>query len=392
MAWRRLYKWNYSLVSRRSVEYTNNKIGILSRHAVSNYGSILQALALQEALRRIGYSVEYVNYRISRDTPLREAGRRSSGIVRLVRAIPKTVSSRMFEKMRSAVLGQSEVVMDAETLATVSRAYAALCVGSDQVWNFMSDGKVDGAYLLEFANDCIGKYSYAASFGRTALQDCETERFRSALEGFTDLSVREESGIDILSNLGQEARVVVDPVHLLTADDWSSLIPLEKPLRVNGEFALIYNLHPSDEFDSYVRRATSMSGMKVLSIRPTLRPTFGRNLFFPSLGEFLWCFQNASVVYTDSFHGTAFSILFNTPFVEVLPKESSERNLAILREYDLEERLSKHIKPGNPPDMNMDWPEINRKLTSNRDSSLKYLKSATENALIHGRENTCTRH
>lgn len=347
-------------------------VGILSRHAVPNYGSILQAYALQDAFASMGITAEYVDYRIPRDFPLADA-MRTSGALGPIRAIPKAIGARKFEAMRSDLLKQSRRVTDSEELGKLLAEYPVLCVGGDQVWNIMSDGNIEGAYLLEGASDDAYKFSFSSSFGKNGLDPRERERAAKAFARFDRLSVREESGQKTLEEMGLEAQTVVDPVHLLSKEAWFDRIEPRAPRGVNGKYCLIYNLHPSDAFDRYSAAACKSLGLEVVSIRPSLRKTMGKNLFYPSLHEFLWLFDNATCVLTDSFHGTAFSLLFNTPFVDILPEQYAERNKAILSRYGLDSRISTELQPEELCLNDFDWAGVNESLAVNRESSLEFL-------------------
>lgn len=348
-------------------------VGILSRHAVPNYGSILQAYALQDAFTSLGVDSEYVDYRIPRDFPFADA-MRTSGVLGPIRAIPKAIGARKFETMRSELLRQSRRVTDSDGLCDLLAEYPVLCVGGDQVWNVMSDGNIEGAYLLEGAPDNAYKFSFSSSFGKNGLDAREHDRAAKAFARFDRLSVREESGQKTLERMGFEAQTVVDPVHLLSKESWFDRIEPHAPRGVNGKYCLIYNLHPSESFDRYSAVACKSLGLEVVSIRPSLRKTMGNNLFYPSLHEFLWLFDNAACVLTDSFHGTAFSLLFNTPFVDILPERYAERNKAILSCYGLDSRISTELHPEELCLEEFDWAGVNESLAANRESSRKFLR------------------
>lgn len=347
-------------------------IAILSRHAVSNYGSILQAVALEKKLESLGCRAEYIDYRLKRDLPLREAYR-EVGLAAPVKALPKRIGAYKFERMRRKYLSQSERVWDISEVRGLCEQYDAVCVGSDQVWNVLSDGLIDATYLLTQVSDEKYKFSYASSFGRAGVADGEIGKVISALKRFNRVSVREESGKSFLETFEVSSDVCVDPVHLLTSAEWAEIVEPHRPNVVRGHFILVYNLHPSAHFDAYVSQATQYANCQVISIRPTLRRTCGHNLFFPSLEEFLWLFLNADCVLTDSFHGTAFSILFNTSFVDILPDEYSERNRSVLSRYGLTDLTTKSISPRDILNTSIDWIPINEKLSANRAESIAYL-------------------
>ena len=281
-------------------------VGILSRHAVPNYGSILQAYALQDAFASMGINAEYVDYRIPRDFPLADA-MRTSGALGPIRAIPKAIGARKFEAMRSDLLRQSRRVTDSEELGKLLAEYPVLCVGGDQVWNIMIRWKHRGCLPFWRAHQTMPTSSPSLPpLVKNGLDPRERERAAKAFARFDRLSVREESGQKTLEEMGLEAQTVVDPVHLLSKEAWFDRVEPRAPRGVNGEYCLIYNLHPSDAFDRYSAAACKSLGLEVVSIRPSLRKTMGKNLFYPSLHEFLWLFDNATCVLTDSFHGLLF--------------------------------------------------------------------------------------
>lgn len=358
------------------------RIGILSRHAVPNYGSILQASALQWVLEDLGYEAMYLNYRIRRDAPLRAARSEAGFPTWLLRAIPKKISEHEFESLRRRVLAQTPPVYSRDELEKLSRAFDVLCVGGDQVWNVMSDGRVDRAYLLDFGTDGIPRFSYGSSFGSGRMAECDRPRFARALSRFGSVSVREASGAGALAEIGIGSTVVVDPVHLLTAEEWRGRIDFKAPHGLSRDgFVLVYNLHPDEKFRRYLQVSLAGSSIPVVSIRPTLRRSYGKSVFYPSLEEFLWMFMNARCVYTDSFHGTAFSILFNTPFIEYVPRENSDRNVSILREFGLLDRTTAAMSSTESWDMDDRWDDVNRRLEEARGLSLEFLGSFLNRSL-----------
>jgi len=358
------------------------RIGILSRHAVPNFGSVLQACALQWALEDLGYHAYYLNYRLLRDQPL-AAARRELGLPKaLLRSIPKAVSDNRFERMRKELLSQTAVVHTRDELQALSSDCDALCVGGDQVWNVLSDGAVDGAYLLDFASPDVPRFSYASSLGSGRIADSDRSRFSSALLHFDRVSVRETSGLDALADIGIEATLVVDPVHLLPVNTWEKRIQFIRPQGLEpGEFTLVYNLHPDEGFRTYLHDALDSSVRPVVSIRPTLRESYGRSIFYPEPGEFLWLFKNARCVYTDSFHGTAFSLLFNTPFVEWVPGANSDRNLSLLSTYGLLDRVAQRLPVSDASRMDDRWDAVNNQLTRLRVDSMRFLAEAARGAV-----------
>ena len=169
------------------------------------------------------------------------------------------------------------------------KQYDYCVVGSDQVWNPHFGNYHQ--FFLGFAPE-EKRLSYAASISTTEIPAEEHDFFVQGLKSMKTLSVREQAGADLIEQLtGRKAEVHVDPTLLLTADEWRSVS--RRPTWYHGgEYLLTYflevvNLLDEDIYEHYVT----------------------------GVDEFLWAIDHASLVYTDSFHGSVFSILFQTPFV-----------------------------------------------------------------------------
>lgn len=361
---------------------SKKRIGIITRHSVSNYGSVLQASALQWVLRDLGYDTCYLNYRPKCDAPHKVIRMGPQLPVTVLRSASKKLSELQFERMRRGLLSQTALVREKSDLRAQSDEFDALCVGGDQVWNVLPDGNVDGAYLLDFAGHETPRFSYASSLGSGTVSDKDRARFASSLSLFDRVSIRESSGLGVLANLGIRASRVVDPVHLLPPEEWDRKVTLKEPRGLESDkFVLLYSLNPDAEFESYLHSTLDHSDLRVVSIRPSLRHTYGENLLYPSVAEFLWMFKNAKVIYTDSFHGTAFSILFNTPFVAWTPQRYHDRNTSLLDMFGLSDRLAIRMLSNDPANMDDRWSAVNSQLASLRLASMDFLSEAAARAV-----------
>lgn len=250
--------------------------------------------------------------------------------------------------------------------------------GSDQVWNELGDGTLDPVFfwdgLTKTKNAKV--VSYAASFGRGGIVKGYEERVGKWLSRYDAISVREDTGKQIVNGYGLSCEQVIDPTLLLNKDDWLSVAD-SRPVR-KKPYALVYNLHPDSEMLDYVADKTRNSDLEVVSVCPTFRRRIGKQVVLPSLPRFLALFRDAQCVYTDSFHGTAFCINLGTPFVEVFPKENAARNKSVLRLFGLEGRAWDAYE-GNAWDKDIDWKHVNAVLDSERVRSLSWLKNALEN-------------
>lgn len=331
----------------------SNKIivAIISRHAVPNYGSLLQAYALQTAINEIGaesfyIDAEYCYYstrkiasvamRTSKykDIPFLSILSYLTKIRRYGRAIP------LFRKYQEKWLKLSEkrYYKEEELLHDYPEADIYL-VGSDQVWNIMPNGEICNSYFFEGVSSNSKKVAYAASFGSRKKIESYLPSIRIMLSKFDYISVREDDGVEILKELGLNAIQVLDPTLLLQRNQWEKII--EKPQKHNKNFLLLYQVNRNREICELAEIIAKEMGCDIVRITNDLSEKYwGKGFkYLPSPAEFIWYFQNSDYIITDSFHGTCFSIIFEKQFVDVLPELYSERITSVLKLVKLENRI-----------------------------------------------------
>lgn len=365
----------------------NAVVGIITRHNVPNYGSILQAYATEEVLRRLGYAPYTVDYLRSQESLKSLVARYSDGRSFMHRLYRTTVwrllylvGQARFKKERGAILHLSESCNE-EDFWDKLPATSVYLTGSDQVWNELGDGTVDGLFFWNgLEKDGEQRLvSYAASFGAEALTKGYEDRIKEWLQPYDAISVREDSGVKLVGQCGKKATQVLDPTLLLNEEEWMALAEGGEQRR--RRYALVYNLHPDSDMLNYVKEKTRGSGLDVVSVCPTFRRRIGKHVVLPSLATFITLFKNAECVYTDSFHGTAFCINLKTPFVAIFPKENAARNHSVLRLFGLENRAWDRFT-GNAWDKDIDWDSVHSVLNLERARSLRWLQEA-----LSGEEN-----
>ena len=181
-----------------------SKIGILTFHFADNYGAVLQCLALQEKCKELGCDVEIINYK-----PYQMITWKS----RVKQLVHKSPQQRLFQSFR-----------DNHFIMSTNRSkFDCVVVGSDQVWNPSIIGFDD--YWFSPKENYGHICSYAASFGKTEFGEDDYKWIREKLESFDEISCRERSGVEIVRKcLNRSAELVVDPVLLLTKEDWNSVV------------------------------------------------------------------------------------------------------------------------------------------------------------------------
>lgn len=221
--------------------------------------------------------------------------------------------------------------------ASVTSMYDYFIVGSDQVWNPCF--KCTGLEFLTFAPK--GKrIAYSASFGISTLPSEVHEHFTTWLNEMTAISVREHTGADIVHELtGRKAEVLADPTLLLTAGEWKQIA--RKPVWYKEEdYILLYFLGPiPDEATMAIRKIANENSLKIINVLDRSNLEY----YCSAPDEFIYLVEHARLVYTDSFHGTVFSILMQVPFVScervsVVEQSMISRIDTLLDTFSLQER------------------------------------------------------
>ncbi|RGF78459.1 polysaccharide pyruvyl transferase family protein [Ruminococcus sp. OF03-6AA] len=204
----------------------------------------------------------------------------------------------------------STEVYDKFNIDKANLRYDKFITGSDQVFNFACTD-FDKTYFLQFVKNCDNKLSYAASFGMKEIPDSYVNDYKSLLSTFSELSIRENAGQQIVKKLtGKDSELSVDPVFLLTAEEWEKLA--KKPKLKN--YILIYKLNTSNLIFDFARKLSKLTGRKIVALNfdvvDQMKTPDIKGVYSASVEEFLGYVKYADYVVTNSFHGTAFSVIF----------------------------------------------------------------------------------
>lgn len=367
------------------------KIELITRHAVANYGSLLQSYASQKSLENLGYDVEILNY-----IPIEEKGKNIAKslcknskfwnkniLTRLIYRILQTptywISFNSFKKMRKKLLKESlNEYNDFNALKEKYPIADIYCAGSDQIWgkmNISTENK--SVYFLNFIKDKnINKYSFSSSFGTDKIE-LSTEKIKM-LKEFNTILVREEIGKEYLKEKGFEnVEKILDPTLLLDYKEWIESFNLEKK-DAKKDYILVYQLHSSKEFNHYLKKLSKQKKMSVIRVSPLLHSLFryGKLVYLPKLNVFLELILNAKYIVTDSFHGTVFSLIFNKKFIDILPNGTSNRITNLLKLVKQEKRVLKTYNDFSLIDEEIDYNEVNSILLEERKKSIQIVKNS----------------
>lgn len=329
------------------------KISLLTMHGVYNYGSALQTYATITALQRLGHEVEILNY-----YPKRMKGYGSiqqlytdaiafhpkwkSAVIALLKYSSMVSLKKVFTPFFEKYYKLSRKYESNNELMSDTPIADCYFTGSDQVWNDYLEGGFDRAYFLDFAPKGAIKIALSASFGRDDITPEELEPVADLLREYLAISVREESGLKTLSRVQVPTKKgLLDPTFLLTADEWRAL---SSPINESG-YILLYQLHE----DSIASKVASVIGEKRgisvirISTNKIKKVKSGKTVFAPTVEQFVSYIDNASLVVTDSFHATAFSVNLGVSFVSIQWKMFNDRIGTVLRASGLSNRMVKTV-------------------------------------------------
>lgn len=369
------------------------KVALMTWFSYHNYGTALQASALVDVVKNLGYDIDVIDYP-TKSIPFDIKFKNKRDYI-------KKNIKRLYEKLFNLDEYNSS---DRETLflnylekrmtftkkcATypelqeLNEQYDAFICGSDQIWSPLC---FDEKYFLSFVKEQSKLVSYAPSLGVSKISNKVIEDKISTLASrFSHLSVREEQGAKILENItGKKVNVVLDPTLLLSKDSWDKYAQTSiKFDLVKGKYIIAYFLGGDRHKKAAIKLSKKLK-MPIYFIPTTLKQKKSGNSISQDVGpaEFVWLIKNAGYVCTDSFHGTAFAINYNIPFTVYErfkhsdPRNQNSRIYNILKLLKLEDRL--YSKNSDISDCN--FTVANKILLEQRELSLNYLKIALSKA------------
>lgn len=307
------------------------KIGILTLNGFFNYGNRLQNYALQSYLKSLSSNIQVdtiwytknnyalnkniFNFKNIRRYILNRHNFRNEVNKGLVYSdIIREFNIKKFSDKYISTIYDYTIKND------LNDRYDYFIVGSDQIWNpKLVDCKNE---FLQFA-DFDKRIAYSASIGITEIPDNIKSNYEKYVKRMKHISVREKAGASIISQItGKNIPVLLDPTLLLTKEQWNQII--QQPVWDDGKkYILVFFLAKlPDLVKEEIKKIAVEKNLKIID----LMDKSAINTYVSSPDEFLWCIKNASLVYTDSFHCTVFSILFNVPFVSC-SRENKRMNM-----------------------------------------------------------------
>lgn len=355
-------------------------IKTITCHNVYNVGASLQAYALLSYLKSLGHQVEIIDYKpdylkhyelwgVRNPRYNRRIFREIYNLLKLPKRIKNRFSKRKkaFDDFTKKYLCVTKNRYRTNQEMKNGRISAdVFFAGSDQIWNTLFQNGKDPAFYLEFAPESAICASYAASFATDDVAEEWKEKVAAWIKKLDFVSVREKSGLGILNNFGREdACQAVDPVFLLSRDIWESLLDNKKE---NEDYLLIYDFDNNQELNEKAVNIAKKNGWKIYSI-------FQNNICdkcFYDEGplEFVNLVKNAKFVLSNSFHATAFSIIFERQFAVFERKEKiNTRMRDLLKSLDI-----------SMNEKGIDYSKVNVLLNEQISFSKKYIETVLDAA------------
>lgn len=346
------------------------KAAVITLHSVCNYGTQLQVYATQEKLKQYFNDVVFIDYRRPDTYGIKLLKTFTKGNILKVLAILPTLiywkhNFGGFQKKYLNITKKKYLKLeDFDNFEDIADIYFS---GSDQVWNTGWNNGVIPPFYLSFVPNNKPKYSYASSFGKARLDEKEIKEVKGYLEQYKSISVREESGLEIVKEQLdiKDAIRILDPTLAMPASFWRGLKPKSK---IKEEYILIYNLNRSKEFDEYAEKLAKKTGLKLYRFCTRLDQIFrnGKSIIMPDILEFITLIDNAKFVLTDSFHATAFAMNLNTEPICIYPNNYSGRLSNFLKLVNSEQKHAKNYEDLDVMDRHVDFENVNKILDIER--------------------------
>lgn len=360
---------------------------IVTFHTPINYGAVLQATALFSYVSRFFENTDIIDYDTKQLRKKYPLFRKDKGITALFWFAYDffNLPSKIIKKARFRLFLKKycKFTKKYKTFREIKESFFDsdyLITGSDQVFRPTRDFEERNVFYLDLKTNAK-KVSYAASFGGIDVDKSNEKEISRYLTSFSYLSVREKSGLDSLNKIGFKGEVVLDPVFLISENEWEKMI--QKKAKKNIDYILYYALIDNPIYHKYVECISLKLKKKVIVIGNLNFKPFKKCRYYKtcSPSNFLFLFKNARYVFTSSFHGVAFSLIFKKQFfsIEEDPILKNRANdlmdklgIPYLSFYEILEKSKSEMLDY------IDYQIVSRKLTDEITRSKKFLDTALE--------------
>lgn len=377
-------------------------IGLVTPYKTINYGTKLQAYAMQEMLGKYD-ETELINFVTSSDHRVSAIlGKVSPAILgnklkmkkadKALRADEDFYKKHMQRKKAIASFDKehykfSESAKGNNEFNTLVKKYDSVVCGSDQLWaprNVKADW-----FTLTIVPDGIKRISFAASFGIEEVPSSMKKKYKKYLDNMDAIAVRETSGARIVKELtGKEVQVTLDPTLMLDATEWEK-IANKSTKNPDEPYIMCYFLGDNKMHRDFARKLREKTGCKIYAMGNFK----GKNesdvdfadcdIYDATPDDFVNLIRNAAYVCTDSFHGTVFSTIFKRKVAVFERFKKDEAGSTNSRIYSLLDMLGTQNQLITSLDMlddfsnsEIDYDKVYERLEAKKQESYDYLDKA----------------
>ena len=362
-----------------------------------NYGTSLQALAGKYIISKLGYSCDFVR-------PKSLVKGRDIRVGKLVQILCRAIwlgqikgllpfidsyKKNFVEGTESKFFEYNQLFLEPEELnwhemKEAAKKAVACVAGSDQIWISVAL-YIDPIYYLRFAPS-YKRIAFAPSFGRDFIAEYNKRKIGKWVSEIPYLSIRERSGVTLIKNLtGRSCIQLIDPTLGVSRDEWIDLLSLKEGKK---DYILTYFLDaPSEYAKKKIAELKEALKCEVVNIPFVFEDmSFCDRVACAGPKEFLELILNAKLVCTDSFHGSAFSVNFRTPFFVFermygSASKQSARILSLLQKFHLESRYENEISLSHWD--KIDFESADTVLTQERFKIFEFLKNSINDIKMH---------
>lgn len=369
-------------------------VGLFSFHKEYNYGTMLQAYALYQSIKYLGFNAEYISFSQGKANSLRKKIKTAtilffkdfSGFqAALTNKKPNNfwnspefeLTKKAFDEFHNKFIPHTESIYTPENYFELIPLYNKFVVGSDQTWSPYRYSKKNPLFLSFIDNGKL-KHAYAPSIGTSNFPEDLKDLYRKELGDFNHISCREKAGCVILESiLKRPIEYVLDPTLLLTADQWDELSLNQT---ISEKYILCYFLGNRSYVQKFAEKLSQETSLPIYYIVTTPHYLqFDNCLLGVGPRQFTSLIKNAEYVCTDSYHGTLFSINYQKTFYSFMKREGGLEAIDNSRILDILSNLniSNRFKLNNDFsfEQEIDYTKVTPIINKLRDASKRFLKS-----------------
>ena len=363
------------------------KIGILTTSHAINYGAVLQAFSLKKAIEKnTSREVEIINYCGDERIAGRKIYRKNTTVKNLAMNIISLLKIRyrnnrkilfdQFDAFKRDYLNiQGELLRSLDDLKSLQGFDAFVC-GSDQIWNMNLFH--EPAYFLKFANPSTDKIGYAVSISDHMSKE-QIKFIAKCAKDFKAISIREQDDAQRLSEeMGRKIESIMDPVFLHDASEWSSLLSIKR--NDSPKYLFVFLISHQEQDQQLIEKIKENRKVIILNLHPIEYVRGDKMIKYCSPCEFVEMIANADAILTDSFHCTAFSIIFNKNFYNIRRPTRNNRIENLYCKLGIEPRF---ITNAQIPEKDIMYTEINAALLNEVRRGEKFIKDNIIGGMNH---------